>query len=43
MIDFPQNILNKFIVRKDYLEWINKETSIIAYLDLTICFIGKTY
>jgi len=38
MIDLPQNILNKFIVRKDYLEWINKETSIIAYLDLTNMF-----
>lgn len=38
MIDFPQDILNKFIVRKDYLEWINKETSIFAYLDLTNMF-----
>lgn len=38
MIDFPQEILNKFIVRKDYLEWINKETSIFAYLDLTNMF-----
>ena len=38
MIDFPQDILNKFIVREDYLEWINKETSIIAYLDLTNMF-----
>lgn len=37
-MDFPQNILNKFMVRKDYLEWINKETSIIAYLDLTNMF-----
>lgn len=38
MIDFPQDILNKFIVRKDYLEWIDKQTSIIAYLDLTNMF-----
>ena len=38
MIDFPQGILNKFIVRKDYLDWINNETSIFAYLDLTNMF-----
>ena len=38
MIDFPQDILNKFIVRKDYLEWINQEPSIFAYLDLTNMF-----
>ena len=37
-MDIPQEILNKFIVRKDYLEWIGKETSIIAYLDLTNMF-----
>ena len=37
-MDFPQDILNKFIVREDYLDWINKETSIIAYLDLTNMF-----
>lgn len=37
-MDIPQEILNKFIVRKDYLEWISKETSIIAYLDLTNMF-----
>lgn len=37
-MDISQNILNKFIVRKDYLEWINRETSIIAYLDLTNMF-----
>lgn len=37
-MDFPQDILNKFIVRKDYLGWINKETSIITYLDLTNMF-----
>jgi len=38
MIDIPQNILNKFIAREDYLEWIKKETAIIAYLDLTNMF-----
>jgi uncharacterized LabA/DUF88 family protein len=35
MIDIPQNILNKFIVREDYLECINRETLIMAYLDLS--------
>ena len=38
MIDISQNILNKFIVREDYLEWIKKETAIIAYLDLSNMF-----
>jgi len=37
-MDIPQNIKNKFIVRSDYLDWINKETSIFAYLDLTNMF-----
>ena len=37
-MDIPQNILNKFIVREDYLAWINKETSIFVYLDLTNMF-----
>ena len=37
-MDFPQNILNKFMVREDYLEWINNESSIITYLDLTNMF-----
>jgi len=37
-LDFPQDILNKFMVREDYLKWINSETSIIAYLDLTNMF-----
>jgi len=37
-MDFPQNVLNKFMVREDYLEWINKETSIFVYLDLTNMF-----
>jgi len=37
-MDIPQGVLNKFIVRKDYLDWINKETAIFAYLDLTNMF-----
>ncbi len=37
-MDIPQSILNKYIVRGDYLEWINEETSIITYLDLTNMF-----
>jgi len=37
-MDIPQDILNKFMVREDYLKWINKETSIFAYLDLTNMF-----
>ncbi len=37
-MDFPQDIKNKFIVRSDYLDWINKETAIFAYLDLTNMF-----
>ena len=37
-MDIPQDILNKFIVREDYLEWINRETSIVAYLDLANMF-----
>lgn len=37
-MDIPQDILNKFMVREDYLEWINKETSIVAYLDLANMF-----
>jgi len=37
-MEIPQNILNKFMVREDYLTWINKEASIIAYLDLTNMF-----
>ena len=37
-MDIPQDILNKFIVRRDYLDWINKETAIFAYLDLTNMF-----
>lgn len=38
MIDIPQNILNKFIVRQDYLECLTSETVIMAYLDLTNMF-----
>ncbi len=37
-MDIPQDILNKFIVREDYLEWINEKTSIATYLDLTNMF-----
>jgi uncharacterized LabA/DUF88 family protein len=37
-MDIPQDILNKFIVRKDYLDWINNEPVIFAYLDLTNMF-----
>jgi uncharacterized LabA/DUF88 family protein len=37
-MEIPQDIKNKFIVRKDYLDWINKETSIFVYLDLTNMF-----
>ena len=37
-MEIPQDVKNKFIVRKDYLEWINKETSIFVYLDLTNMF-----
>ena len=34
-MDIPQSILNKFMVREDYLDWIKGEASIHAYLDLT--------
>jgi len=37
-MNISKDILNKFIVREDYLEWIAKETSIFAYLDLTNMF-----
>jgi len=37
-MEIPQNILNKFMIREDYLEWIKNETSIFAYLDLTNMF-----
>ena len=38
MVDIPQNILNKFIVRQDYLECINNEVAINVYLDLNNMF-----
>src|SRR6266481_4453707 len=34
-MEFPQAILDRFIVRDDYLEWIKAEPVIYAYLDLT--------
>jgi hypothetical protein len=37
-MDIPQDIKNKFMVREDYLKWIEKETSIFIYLDLTNMF-----
>src|SRR5579863_4627289 len=37
-MEIPQAVLNKFMVRKDYLEWIGGETAIFAYLDLTNMF-----
>lgn len=37
-MDIPQEIKNKFIVRSDYLDWINNETAIFLYLDLTNMF-----
>jgi len=37
-MDIPQNILNKFLVRDDYLEWIGNETAIFVYIDLTNVF-----
>ncbi|KKS38546.1 MAG: hypothetical protein A3G49_06570 [Candidatus Sungbacteria bacterium RIFCSPLOWO2_12_FULL_41_11] len=37
-MDISQEIKNKFMARSDYWDWINKETSIIAYLDLTNMF-----
>lgn len=37
-MEIPQNILNKYIVRKDYIEWIKNKASIIVYLDLTNMF-----
>lgn len=37
-MDIPQDIKNKFMIRNDYLDWMNKETSIFVYLDLTNMF-----
>lgn len=37
-MEIPQEIKNKLMVREDYLEWINQETAIFVYLDLTNMF-----
>lgn len=37
-MDIPQNILNKFMVRGDYINWINNQTAVYVYLDLTNIF-----
>lgn len=37
-MEIPQDILNKFMVREDYLEWIGIEAAIFVYLDLTNMF-----
>ncbi|MFH1170304.1 MAG: NYN domain-containing protein [Candidatus Vogelbacteria bacterium] len=37
-MEIPQNILNKFMVRKDYIKWVNDQTVIYVYLDLTNIF-----
>jgi uncharacterized LabA/DUF88 family protein len=37
-MEIPQNILNKFMVRDDYLKWVNDQTAIFVYLDLTNMF-----
>jgi uncharacterized LabA/DUF88 family protein len=37
-MEIPQEILNKFIVRQDYLEWIKEQASIYIYFDLTNMF-----
>lgn len=37
-MEIPHNILNKFIVRADYLEWLGKETAVFVYIDLTNMF-----
>jgi len=37
-MDIPRDILNKFIVRDDYIKWINNQTAIFVYLDLTNMF-----
>jgi len=37
-MEIPQNILNKFMVRDDYLKWVNDQTAIFVYLDLTNIF-----
>jgi len=37
-MNIPKNILNKFIVREDYIKWVNDQTAIYVYLDLTNIF-----
>ena len=37
-MEIPQNILNKFMVREDYIKWVNAQTAIFVYLDLTNIF-----
>lgn len=37
-MDIPQEILNKLIVREDYLNWIKEQTAIMVYIDLTNMF-----
>jgi uncharacterized LabA/DUF88 family protein len=37
-MEIPQEIKNNFVVRPDYLKWINNESSVFAYLDLTNMF-----
>lgn len=37
-MEIPQNILNKFMVREDYIKWVNNQTAIYVYLDLTNIF-----
>lgn len=37
-MEIPQDIKNIFMVRQDYLKWINQKTVIFAYLDLTNMF-----
>ena len=38
MIEIPQDILNKFFIRDDYLEWVNTQDVIFVYIDLTNMF-----
>ena len=34
-MEIEQKILDRFMVRKDYIEWIEKETAIFVYFDFT--------
>lgn len=38
IMEIPQDVRNKFMVRPDYLEFLEKETAIFVYLDLTNMF-----